>query len=164
MTDKQISDWQEKVRATFGDENKLYQYLFETMDNFYYRYLETTQNQNLKTQKLAPHIWGARSTESSMVDALKIKNPEAKKGIIELAKTVPKAQGPAVQYELSADVQELTPEHGKIIFVAQINWGFPDFQDDSRTFKKTVVFKYSDLAQFRKELAQKLEDVCDTFL
>lgn len=164
MTDKQISDWQEKVRATFGDENKLYQYLFETMDNFYYRYLETTQNQNLKTQKLAPHIWGARSTESSMVDALKIKNPEAKKGIIELAKTVPKAQGPSVQYELSADVQELTPEHGKIIFVAQINWGFPDFQDDSRQFKKTVVFKYSDLAQFRKELAQKLEDVCETFL
>ncbi len=164
MTDKQISDWQEKVRATFGDENKLYQYLFETMDNFYYRYLETTQNQNLKTQKLASHIWGARSTEGSMVDALKIKNPEAKKGIIELAKTVPKAQGPAVQYELSADVQELTPEHGKIIFVAQIDWGFPDYQDDSRKFKKTVVFKYSDLAQFRKELAQKLEDVCETFL
>lgn len=164
MTDKQISDWQEKVRASYGDETKLYQYLFETMDNFYYRYLETTQNQNLRTQKLAPHLWGARSTETSMVDALKIQNPVAKKGIIELAKSVPKAQGPAVQYELLADVEELTPKHGKIIFVAQINWGFPDYEDEARQFKKTVVFKYDDLAQFRKELAQKLEEVCDAFL
>ena len=164
MTDKQISDWQEKVRATYGDETKLYQYLFETMDNFYYRYLETTVNQNLTTRKLAPHLWGARSTETSMVDALKIQNPIAKKGIIELAKSVPKAQGPAVQYELLADVEELTPEHGKIIFVAQINWGFPDFENEEKQFKKTVIFKYDDLAQFRKELAQKLEEVCESFL
>lgn len=164
MTDKQISDWQEKVRSSFGDETKLYQYLFETMDNFYYRYLETTVTQNMRTQKLAPHLWGARSTETSMVDALKIQNPIAKKGIIELAKAVPKAQGPAVQYELLADVEELTPEHGKIIFVAQINWGFPDFENEEKQFKKTVIFKYDDLQQFRKELAQKLEEVCEAFL
>lgn len=164
MTDKQIQDWQEKVRSSFGDETKLYQYLFETMDNFYYRYLETTVSQNMRTQKLAPHLWGARSTETSMVDALKIQNPVAKKGIIELAKAVPKAQGPAVQYELLADVEELTPEHGKIIFVAQINWGFPDFENEEKQFKKTVIFKYDDLQQFRKELAQKLEEVCEAFL
>jgi len=164
MTDKQISDWQEKVRSSFGDETKLYQYLFETMDNFYYRYLETTVSRDMRTQKLAPHLWGARAVETSMVDALKIQNPIAKKGIIELAKSVPKDQGPAVQYELLADVEELTPEHGKIIFVAQINWGFPDFEDESKQFKKSVVFKYEDLAQFRKELAQKLEEVCASFL
>ena len=164
MSDKQIHDWQEKVKATYGDESKLYEYLFETMDNFYYRYLETTVNQNLNTAKLAPHLWGARSTETSMVDALKITNPVAKKGIIELAKSVPKAQNPAVQYELLVDVEELTPDHGELRFVSMINWGFPDFENEEKQLKKTVVFKYSDLAQFRKELALKLEEACSIFL
>jgi hypothetical protein len=165
MSDKQmIQDWQEKVRENFGDESKLYEYLFQTMDNFYYRYLETTLNSDLKTKALAPHLWGARSTETSMVDALKLTNPVAKKGIMELAKAVPKAQGPAVQYELMCDVEELTTDHGEIRFVAMINWGFPDFENAEKQFKKTVIFKYDDLAQFRKELALKLEEVCEIFL
>lgn len=164
MSDKQIQDWQEKVRTTFGEQSKLYEYLFSTMDNFYYRYLETTTDRDLKTKQLAPHLWGAKSSESSMVDALKITNPDARKGIIELAKSVPKAQGPRVEYELLANVEELTADKGEIHFVSVINWGFPDFDDKSKRVQKTVVFKYNDLAQFRKELALKLEDVCGIFL
>jgi hypothetical protein len=164
MSDKQIQHWQDKVRATFGDEAKLYDYLFTTMDNFYYRYLETTASKNLRTVPLAPHLWGARSLEPSMVDALKITNPVAKKGIIELAKAVPKAQNPAVQYELLVNVEELTPDRGEIHLVAAIDWGFPDFEDEARRQQKIVIFKYSDLAQFRKELALKLEEVCEIFL
>lgn len=164
MSDKQIQDWQEKVRTTFGDESKLYEYLFQTMDNFYYRYLETTQDRDLKTLPLGPHLWGAASSETSMVDALKITNPEAKKGIIELAKSVPKSEGPKVIYELKCGVEELSADHGKINLVSVINWGFPDFNDPSRLIKKTIVFKYDDLGQFRKELAQKLEDACAIFI
>jgi hypothetical protein len=165
MSEKeQIQAWQEKVQRTFGEQSKLYEYLFDTMDNFYYRYLETSSDKDLKTTSLAPHLWGIRTTESSMVDALKIQNPVAKKGIIELAKAVPKAMGPSVQYELLADVEELQADHGEIQFVAAINWGFPDFDDVSKQFKKTVVFRYEDLGQFRKELALKLEEVCEIFL
>jgi hypothetical protein len=159
MSDKQlIQDWQHKVRESYGDESKLYEYLFQTMDNFYYRYLETTVDSDLKTSSMGPHLWGAKSIETSMVDALKITNPVAKKGIIELAKTVPKAQGPKVQYELMCDVKELTQDHGKIIFVSSINWGI------EKESKKTVTFQYEDLAQFRKELALKLEEACEIFL
>lgn len=164
MSDKQIQDWQEKVRQSFGDESKLYEYLFETMNNFYYRYLETTTHQDLKTSALGPHLWGARSSETSMVDALKLQNPIAKKGIIELAKSVPKSQGPEVRYELLANVKELTPNHGVIRFTSKINWGFPDFNDPSKTTGEELTFKYEDLGQFRKELALKLEDVCEIFL
>lgn len=164
MSDKQIQDWQEKVRASFGDQSKMYEYLFATMDNFYYRYLETTTDKNLKTQPLGPHLWGAKSSEGSMVDALKITNPEAKKGIIELAKTVPKAMGPRVQYELLVNVEELTADHGEIHVISGIDWGFPDFEDKNKRCTKKVVFKYTDLAQFRKELALKLEEVCEIFL
>jgi hypothetical protein len=164
MSDKQIQDWQEKVRSTYGEQSKMFEYLFTIMDNFYYRFLETTAQKNLKTQHLGPHLWGAKSYEGSMVDALKITNPVAKKGIIELAKSVPKSEGPRVIYELLANVEELTVEHGEIHFVAIINWGYPDYDDEEKQTKKTVVFKYSDLAQFRKELALKLEEVCETFL
>lgn len=165
MSDKQqIQEWQEKVRASFGDESKMYEYLFETMDNFYYRYLETTLNQNLHTKSLGPHLWGAKSQESNMVEALKIKNPVAKKGIMELAKSVPKAEGPSVQYELLVNVEELKPDRGEVDLVAVINWGWPDFETEDKELKKTVKFKYSDLGEFRKHLAQKLEEACDLFL
>lgn len=164
MSDKQIQDWQEKVRSNFGDEGKLYEYLFETMNNFYFRYLETTTDKDLKTTALGASIWGAQSIESSMVDALKISNPVAKKGIIELAKTFPKALGPKVTYELSAKIEELTSNRGKIKFTGKIDWGFPEFVAEEKICKKVVVFEYSDLTQFRKELALKLEECCSIFL
>jgi hypothetical protein len=164
MSDKQIQEWQEKVRSTFGDEAKLYEYLFETMDNFYYRYIETSLNKELKTTSYGPHLWGAKSRETDMVVALKITNPVAKKGIMELAKSVPKAQHPAVQYELLANVEELTTDHGEIHLISVINWGWPDFNDQEKVFKKKVMFKYSDLSEFRKHLALKLEEVSEAFL
>lgn len=164
MSDKQIQDWQEKVRSTYGEQSKLFEYLFTTMDNFYYRYLETTTYKSIKTEHLGPHLWGAQSYEDSMVDALKITNPVAKKGIIELAKSVPKSEGPKVKYELLANVEELSQDHGEIHLVAIINWGFPDFDNEEKRFVKTVIFKYTDLSQFRKELALKLEEACEAFL
>ncbi len=165
MSDKQmIHDWQEKVRTTYGEEARLYDYLFSTMDNFYYRYLETTVTKGLRTVPLAPHLWGAKSLEPSMVEALKLTNPVAKKGIMELAKSVPKSQGPAIQLGLTVNVEELTADHGVIHLEATIDWGFPEFQDSARQQKKKVTLRYSDLAQFRKELALKLEETCEIFL
>lgn len=153
---KQIQDWQDKVKSSFGDESKMLHYLFETMDNFYYRYLETTTDRNLKTCELGTHVWGAESVEKSMVDALKITHPEAKKGLIEMAKTTPKDQA-QVKYSLSAEVLELKPDHGQLTLKSSIDWGRDGVS-------KKVIFKYEDLAQFRKELAIKLEEVCTLFL
>lgn len=164
MSDKQILEWQEKVRMSYGDEAKLYQYLFETMDNFFYRYLETTIDKNLKTKNIAPHLWGAMSRETSMQEALKIQNPLVKKGMIEMAKTYPKSQNPEVRYELLADVKELTADHGSLQFISKINWGFPEFNEEGKRFEKTVNFTYTDLAEFRKHLALKLEEACEIFL
>jgi len=164
MSDKQIQEWKEKIQSRYGEESNLYEYLFTTMDNFYYRYLETTQDKNLKTNELGDQTWGARSSENSMVDALRLTNPVAKKGIIELAKSTPKSMNPSVKYELSATVKELRSLKGEIHLSSVIDWGFPDFNDESKRFKKTVQFRYSELSQFRKELALRLEEVCEAFL
>jgi hypothetical protein len=160
---KQIHDWQEKVKQQYGDESRLFQYLFETMDNFYYRYLETTESKDLKTQELADHVWGARSFESNMGEAFKISNKEIKAGITDLAKRIPRDQKPAVRYSLQAMVKELKAEHGHLVLTSEIHWDFPEYQDSSRKISKSVTFRYEDLAVFRKELALKLEDVCTLF-
>lgn len=165
MNEKEIiENWQQKIRAAFGEKEKLYEYLFQTMDNFYYRYIETSLAQNLKTQQIGEHLWGAVSEESSMVDALKLQNPIAKKGIIDLAKFTPREKGPKVRYMIAADVKKLLPEAGSIDFIAEINWGFPDFNDESKIQRKVVNFKYADIAEYRKELALRLEEVSEIFL
>ena len=154
--EKQIQHWQEKVRTDFGDASRLYKYLFETLDNFYYRYLETSLNQNLKTSELAPGVWGAESFESDMLEALKVKHLASKTVVIELAKKIPKAQGPKVRYTLQARVIELTSDRGRLVLEAEVL--------GLEATKKEVTLKYQDLAQFRKELALKLEEVCEIFL
>jgi hypothetical protein len=160
---KVIQDWQDKLKHSFDDEGKLHDYLIKTLDNFLYRYLETSEDKNLITTELAPYIYGAESFESSMVEALKISNPKVKPGIQELAKSVPKAQKPQVRYSLKVQIQDLQPERGELVISSQIHWDFPQFIDPSKSFQKNVVFKYSDLGQFRKELALKLEEACELF-
>ena len=161
--EKVIHDWKDKLKHSFDDSNKLYEYLFQTMENFFYRYLETTENKNIKIFEIAPYIYGAESLESSMVDALKLKDAIAHAGILELAKSVPKAQKPMVKYRLQTQVKELTADKGEMMITASINWGFPHFLDKSKISQKDVSFKYSDLGQFRKELALKLESACELF-
>ena len=134
------------------------------MDNFYYRYLETTETKNLTTSELAPHVWGAFSFEGDLMVALKNKQSAAFPGIKEMAKSIPRAQQPKVRFGLWAEVAELTVEHGKLILKSEINWGFPDYTDPAKALQKVTIFEYDDLARFRKELALKLEDVCELFL
>lgn len=162
-TTKQIHDWQDKVKHSFDDEGKLHDYLLTTMDNFLYRYIETAEFKDLKSFEMAPYIYGAESFESNMVEALKITDPKIKAGIMELAKTVPKAQKPMVKYRLQTHIKELNPEKGHLVITSSVNWDFPLFMDKSKIVFKEVDFEYTDLGQFRKELALKLEAACELF-
>ncbi len=159
-----IQEKAQELRASFEDPHKLYDYLFETLDNFYYRYIETEASKNLKTQELGHHLYGARAFEKDMMTALKKPHPDAKAGIIEMAKTYPKAQSPSVRYTLMAKVDSLEADSGKLKIVSEINWGFPEFSDPSKLIQKTVDFSYDDLSEFRKKLALKLEEASELFL
>ncbi len=163
--EKLIQDWHEKLKSSFSEASQLIHYLTTTMDNFYYRYLETSESKDLKTQLMAPHLYGATSFESNLVQALKLSHPETKKQLIEFAKSIPKTQGPRVRYRLQCEIKELTPDIGHLILTSEISWDFPDFKDDptKRTIKQ-INFKYNDLNEFRKNLALKLEEVCSLFL
>ena len=161
--EKLIQERKKKVHEAFGDRNYLYQYLFETLDNFYYRYFETSISHDLHTTEILPKTYGALSFESNMVDALKKPNPAAKAGIIALAKRVPREEGPTVRYGLWVEVKDLSPEYGKMKIVSEINWGFPEFHDPEARLQKIVMFEYDDYQKFRKELAIKLEESAELF-
>ena len=52
---------------------------------------------------------------------------------------------------------------GKIEVRAVINWGFPDFKDESKKKLKTVTLEVDDLLVLRKTLPLALEEVCEIF-
>lgn len=163
--EKHIHDWQEKLKSSFAEAGGMLHYLTSTMDNFYYRYIETEESKNLKTQILAPQVYGAISFETNMVQALKVSNPEIKKPLIEFAKSVPKSQNPKIRYSISCEIKELTPDHGHLILLSEISWDFPSFNNDpSLCVQKKINFKYNDLTEFRKKFALKLDEVCELFL
>lgn len=157
--EKLIQERKTKILETFGDTNNLYGYLFETLDNFFYRYLETTLTKNLHTTELAPKTFGAVSFET-MLEALKKPHPEAKAGIIALAKDDRTAQ---VRFGLWIEINDLTQDYGKMRIVSEINWGHPEYQDASKRIQKVVIFEYDDFGVFRKKLALKLEEASELF-
>ena len=159
-----IQEKAQELRASFEDPHRLYDYLFETLDNFYHRYIETEVSKDLKTQELAPKVYGAHAFEKDMMTALKKPHPDAKAGIIEMAKTYPRSESPAVRYTLKAKIDSLEADSGKLHLISEINWGFPDFSDPSKRLEKQVDFSYGDLSEFRKKLALKLEEASELFL
>lgn len=157
--EKLIQERKNRVHDAFGDKSALYHYLFETLDNFYYRYLETTLTKDLHTSELLPGVFGAVSFET-MLEALKKPNPEAKAGIIEAAKT---DRNSTIRIGLWVEVKELTQDRGSLKIVSEINWGHPEFQDPSKRLEKKVTFEYDELFVFRKQLALKLEEASELF-
>jgi hypothetical protein len=160
---KQIQDWQEKVRSTFGDEAKLYDYLFETLENFFYRYLETNSHKNLKVSELAPKTFGALSFEANLMEVLRSPHPQAKAGLIDMAKSIPRSENPQVRYGLWAQVNELLADRGELKIIGEVHWDFPTFSDTRKSLRREVNFKYSELAEFRKNLALKIEEAAEVF-
>ena len=158
--EKLIQARKNKILETFGDTNNLYSYLFETLDNFYYRYLETSLTKNLHTTELAPKTFGAVSFET-MFEALKKPHPDSKAAIIKLAKDDRNAQ---VRFGLWIEIKDISQDYGKMKIVSEINWGHPEYQDSEKRIQKTVVFEYNDLGIFRKQLALKLEEASELFL
>ena len=118
--EKLIQDWKNKIHDTFGDRNNLYRYLFETLDNFYFRYLETTLSKDLKTAELGPGVFGAVSFESMLV-ALKDPHADAKAGIISQAKI---DRNSIIRMGLWVELKDLSQDYGKMKFVSEIKYLF----------------------------------------
>ena len=158
-------EWEDKIRASYAGSDQLLKFMTETMENFAYRYISTSKSASPKVVATSETTLSVTTLEDSMVNALKTANPAAKVGITELARRVPKAQAPSVQYRLSCQIHTLKPDQGKLILSAQINWNFPTHEAASEqqvTAYKT--FTWDDLQVFRKGFPLAVQEVADLFL
>lgn len=164
-TKKQIEDWQNKLRLSFDEASKLQLYLLNTLENFYFRYLETTLSKDLKTQLLSNNTYGTMSIETNVQSIMGIKNPEVRPKLIAALKNYGKSEGVEVRYGLNVEFKKLNPENGELIIRSFIDWDFPNFSGNPDcSLKKEIVFKYNDLGVLRKNFALKLEEACEIFL
>ena len=164
MDYKKIEEQKIKISNLYSNNQVLIDYLIETMNNFYYRYLETTKDKGLVTSELAPYTLGAQSTETNSMEILKIKNPNIKPYLIEAAKTLAAKGGLIVKYSLLCELKEVTPENGKIIIRSVVDWSDTPVTMEKSQEEKKIVFDYQSLGEFRKNLALKLEEACEIFL
>ena len=156
---------EEKIRAAYGDSEHLIKFLTDTMDNFAYRYISTTKTANPRVAINDSKTLVVMSYEDSMVNALKIENATAKEGIKDLARRVPKAQAPTVQYVISCHPQTLESDAGKLVLTARVNWNYPSHEVNKEAqVEKSQTLTWNDLQDFRKGFPLAMQDVCDLFL
>ncbi len=131
-------------------------YIKETLKNFCYRYIQTTDEEvDIKSPQEGFFI--AESTEHDINKALQTKNPLIKQAI-------EKKQPKQVRYMLMCAVREFQKKRGVIDIVAVAHWGAPDFAPNSPEQKmKKIEFKFDDGLDFRNHFAQYLEQACELF-
>lgn len=153
-----------KIHEQFRDHKAYLEYLLQTKQNFLYRYLETSTEKNIQVQYSDEKTLLAQSYESNMGEAFKISDVTIKEGIKQLAKSVAREKKPKIQYSLKTTLEDLRGDQGKISIESKVDWGFPDFNANSKTSKtKRILFSYNDPNTFRKELALKFEEACELF-
>ena len=157
----------EKAVAQLSDREGLDSFIVQVLDSFSYRYLQTRDSEEIEVQKYQDDevdLLFSRSLDYRMADALKCSDKEAREGILVLAKTVPKKENPCVLYEIFVDLSSLSKDlDGQIEVRAVINWGFPNFKDESKKKLKIAKIKVDDLLALRKSLPLALEEVCEIF-
>ena len=158
---------EEKARDELR-ENGLDHLISFTLDNFAYRYLETNSSKDITTQFNGKDLYTVTSYEEDPMCALKISEPNAKKGVIELAKkfSSTKGVGLKIRYQLLCDISGISPNgSGTIICKASINWNMDEgfTSDRERESIKVVSYQFSDPLVLRNKLAVLLEDTCQLF-
>lgn len=164
MDDREQKIWQEKMQKNFCDSTSVIDFITFTMDNFYYRYIETARDQNLKTMPLGENIIGASAKEYSFREALKVSDTNAKQGITKLAKTIPMKENPHIIYRLECQLKEVEVNKGSLLLKAIINWDYPHFVDQKKKVEKEKLFTYQELQELRKNFPLALEEICEIFL
>ncbi len=159
---KKASD--DKVRAAWKEDSAMGHFMAETLANFAYRYFGSAEVPNPQVEALDEKTLRVVGRESSMVLALKIADPIAQTGIKELARTVPKAQGPAVAYALTCELRRGDANAGELVITATVDWGFPSHDDSHKRVSREKAFKWGDLQVFRKGFPLAVQDACELFL
>lgn len=160
MSDKlKEQQWQQKLHESYQNSDALLKFILLTLDSFSHRYLTNPET------KLMDSVILLESREENLGTALKIKDSEIKEGIKNLAKSVDRAEKPALVSRIWVEIKELKADKGEILVKSEMNWSHPRHLSDASEKKiKIQKFLWDDLTLFRKGFPLALEEVCELFL
>ena len=152
MYDKNIQELQ-------GEEG-IGKLLVFNLENFAYRYIETSKYKEIKCQKMAQNYY-VESIEPDVVNALKMASSELKPKLIELCKQHPGPESKKIQvkYWIGTKIDN----DKQVTCFASISWDFPEFKNKEKCLYKEEVFKFDDPMLLRNKHAAILENVCTLF-
>ena len=129
------------------------------LENFAYRYLETSTMKGIKCQFENDHFW-VESIEPNIIEALKWTNQELKNRIIDLCKKYPGSQSKQIQIRMVLGTR--TIDKKTIECLARLFWQLPSGSENS-IIEKNIEFKFDDPIELRNKHAALLEEVCEIF-
>lgn len=151
----------EKNLQALKDEGGIGALLVYNLENFAYRYIETTQTSDIKCQFSGDDYW-VSSIEPDVVSALKWDNPEVKKSLISLCKQYSGARSKEINIQLKLGSKVL--DEGKVECYSMINWNFPNFEKvEGKYVEKTELISFDDPIVLRNTHAAFLEKVATIF-
>ncbi|MGZ3788789.1 MAG: hypothetical protein ACXVLQ_09715 [Bacteriovorax sp.] len=150
-----------EVQEQMGHLDQFNHYILQTLDGFAYRYFESPS----KARALSNEVMRVMAIEAGIKEAIKIKNPDLRKGIGELVKRVSREEGPTIARELRVHILSRVPGHGGNCHVmARVSFGHPEHNFEKGTYvEKMSVLHFEDDIHFRNNLAKHLETVCELF-
>lgn len=154
MHDKNV----EMLRSEGGLESLL---IFN-LENFAYRYLETANYKDIKCKSDAKGDLWVESFEEDILVALKWKNEDLKKGLIDLCKLYPGAKSKELKVKLLLGTKIVSDS--EVQCYSQINWDYPHFDYKSeKSISKKENFSFDDPILLRNIHAAILERMAEIF-
>lgn len=134
-----------------------------TLENFAYRYLETKGSEDIKAQKVSNGHYIVESFELDPMEALKVSDSSAKKGIVELVKSFSSTKGHGLKVKNTLEIKLI--DDCEVSCVSRINWNQQrDFSIEEGSYvEKSSSLKFDDFLLLRNKLALLLEEVCSIY-
>ena len=155
--EKEMND---KNRLKLEADNGICTLITYNLENFAFRYLETTDYKNIKCEVKGTDFQVC-SVENDILKALKWKNPLLKSKMIDLAKSYPGTQSKEIKIKMLIGTSILSSKSVKCY--AFINWDFPNFDDQDKGLALQEIYEYDDPLDLRNHHAAVLERVCEIF-
>ena len=164
MEQEKIDLKRKELLSKFGHASEVLSYIEFTLNNFCHRYMDTSTQSNIKTQ-IDGDLFYAESIEGNILEALKISYRPVKDKVIALAKKYPtQKENQRVKFILEVNVVDLQSNSGELKISSVVQCDYPKYQNMDLEIRKTIQYTYDDILDFRKELALKLEEVCEIII
>lgn len=159
LTKEELAEkMKEKIKSELSDDGAA-QLVIHNLENFAYRYMETSTFSNIKCSFDKNKFW-VESIEEDILEALKWKNKEVKSKLISLCKDYPGPESKKINVQLKL----LTLlEENKAKCQAIVNWDFPNYESKEKQILKESYHNFEDFFELRNNHASWLEELTIIF-